>query len=181
MSLEQIYYISQLISTLALLVSVIYLGRQTHLVAKGQMAQMHQARSEQYQDIILRMTDAAFTEFASAGIRGDKSLPDRQIQQFYFYGVSILRIFEELFRQNREGTIADDRWRSSEKTLIGIMRSPGYRAVYTILRGSLDKDFEKLLDDYIRANPEPAQLDLAAMWRDAVPSPRQEAAASAAQ
>lgn len=35
MSLEEIHYVSQLISTLALLVSVICLGRQTHLVAKG--------------------------------------------------------------------------------------------------------------------------------------------------
>lgn len=181
MSLEQIYYVSQLVSTLALLVSVIYLGRQTHLVAKGQMAQMHQARSEQYQDIILRMTDAAFTEFVAAGIRGDKSLPDRQVQQFYYFGVSILRIFEELFRQNREGTIADDRWRSSEKTLVGIMRSPGYRAVYTILRGSLDQDFEKLLDDHIRANPAPVPLDLAGMWRDALSSATQDPAAPAGQ
>lgn len=180
-SLEQIYYVSQLISTLALLVTVIYLGRQTHLVAKGQLAQMHQARSEQYQDIILRMTDASFTEFVAAGIRGDKSLPDSQVQQFYYFGVSILRIFEELFRQNREGTIADDRWQSSEKTLIGIMRSPGYRAVYTILRGSLDKDFEQLLDDCIRANPAPVPLDLATLWRNALPTTPQDAAAATGQ
>lgn len=169
MSLEQIYYISQLVSTLALLVSVIYLGRQTHLVAKGQLAQMHQARSEQYQDIILRMTEAEFVEFSSAGIQGDVSLSDRQIQQFYYFGVSILRIFEELFRQNREGTIADDRWASSQKTLLGIMRSPGYRATYAILKGSLDAEFEALIDEHIRANPAPAPLDLAALWRNAVP------------
>ena len=169
MSLEQIYYVSQLVSTLALLVSVIYLGRQTHLVAKGQMAQMHQARSEQYQDIILRMTEPEFTEFVGAGIHGDASLSDRQIEQFYYFGVSILRIFEELFRQNREGTIAEDRWASSLKTLLGIMRSPGYRATYAILKGSLDPEFEALIDAHIRANPAPEPLDLAGLWRNAVP------------
>ena len=174
MSLEKIYYISQLISTIVLLVSVIYLGRQTHLVAKGQLAQMHQARSEQYQDIVLRMMDSEFTQLVTAGIRGDKSLPDEQIQRFYFYGVSILRIFEELFRQHREGTIADDRWESSQQTLVGIMRSPGYRATYAILKGSLDKEFEQLIDECVLSSPESAPIDLPAMWRNAVPQSNSE-------
>src|SRR5688572_24462650 len=120
MSLEHVNYVVQLISTVALLVSVVYLGRQTHLIAKGQLAQMHQARSEQFQEIMLRMVDPELAKFATSAIHGDKSLSDEQIEMFYFFGASVLRIFEELFRQNREGTIADDRWSSSKQTLQGI-------------------------------------------------------------
>ena len=168
MSWEHVYYVSQLISTVALLASVIYLGQQTHLVAKGQLAQMHQARSEQFQEIVLRMADPELSKFVTSAIHGDRSLTDEQIQRFYFFGVSILRIFEELFRQNREGTIADDRWRSSKQTLEGIMGSPGYRATYAIMKGSLDKEFEELIDGFITARPEFLALDLAGLWRNAV-------------
>ena len=169
MSLEQIYYLSQLVSTFVLLVSVIYLGRQTHLVAKGQLAQMHQARSEQFQEIMLRMTDPEFSQFVTAAIHGDKNLPNEQIQRFYFYGVTIFRIFEELFRQHREGTIAEDRWNSSSQTLRGLMRAPGYRATYAILRTNLDSEFSKVIDEMVALDPSSEPLDLAALWRNAVP------------
>ena len=169
MSLEQTYYISQLISTIVLLVSVIYLGRQTHLVAKGQLAQMHQARSEQFQEVMLRMADAEFSQFVMPALHGDKNLSDDRIQRFYFHGVSILRIFEELFRQRREGTIAEDRWKSSKQTLQGIMRAPGNRATYAILRDSLDPDFTSLIDEMVRTDPSAQRLNLATLWRNAVP------------
>ena len=169
MSLEHINYVSQLISTIVLLVSVIYLGRQTQLVAKGQLAQMHQARSEQFQEIMLRMADAEFSQFVTSALHGDKNLSDDRIQRFYFYGVSILRIFEELFRQRSEGTIAEDRWKSSKQTLQGIMRAPGNRATYAILRGSLDPEFTRLIDDMVRANPDVQRIDLATLWRNALP------------
>lgn len=118
---------------------------------------------------MLRMTDPEFATFVTSGIHGDKSLSDEEIQTFYFFGASVLRIFEELFRQHREGTIADDRWSSTKQTLEGIMRSPGYRATYVILKGGLDKQFAKLIDGFITACPESQALDLAAMWRNAVP------------
>ena len=167
-SLEQIYYVSQLISTLVLLVSVIYLGRQTHLVAKGQLAQMHQSRSEQYQEVMLRLADPEFNQIATSAVRGDAALTDNQIRQFYFYAVTVLRIFEETFKQWREGTIAADRWESSEKTLNGIMRSPGYRACFGILRSNLDSDFVLLLESMVSAAPDAQPLDLATSWRAAV-------------
>jgi hypothetical protein len=114
------------------------------------------------------MIDPEFAELVRAGIRGDASLRDEQIQRFYCYGVSILRIFEEQFRQKREGTIADDRWRSSEETLIGIMRAPGYRATCALLRGSLDPEFEKVLDARLGSSHEAVVLDLPSSWRQAV-------------
>jgi hypothetical protein len=47
MTLEEVYYVSQVISTIALVLSVIYLAHQTRLAAKSNVAQMNQARSVQ--------------------------------------------------------------------------------------------------------------------------------------
>lgn len=168
MTLEQIYYVSQLVSTVALLVSVIYLGLQTRLVAKGQFAQMHQARSEQFHDVVLKMTDVEFGPLVTAATHGDTKLTDEQIQRFYFYAVTAIRIFEEMFRQWREGTIANSRWETSRRTLAAIIRSPGYRACYWAIRESLDTDFVSLIDGYIAQEPEATALDLPAQWRAGV-------------
>lgn len=168
MTLEQIYYISQLVSTVALLASVIYLGRQTHLVAKGQFAQMHQARSEQFHEVMLKMTDPEFGPVVTAATHGDTKLTNEQIQRFYFYAITAIRIFEEMFRQWHEGTIADNRWETSKRTLTGILRSVGYRSCYWAIRGSLDKDFVLLIDSLIAQEPEAQALDLPAQWRAGV-------------
>ena len=168
MTLEQIYYISQLISTVALLASVIYLGRQTHLVAKGQFAQMHQARSEQFQEVMLKMTDPDFGPLVTSATHGDVTLTDEQIQRFYFYAVTAIRIFEEMYRQWREGTIADNRWETSKRTLAAIIRSAGYRSCYWAIRASLDKDFASLIDEILAKEPIALALDLPDQWRSGV-------------
>ena len=136
-------------------------------------------RSEQFQEIMLRMADAEFSQFVTSALHGDKNLSDDRIQRFYFHGVSILRIFEELFRQRREGTIAEDRWKSSKQTLQGIMRAPGNRATYAILRDNLDPDFTSLIDEMVRTDPGAHRLNLATLWRNAVPEDLSTTAGSA--
>lgn len=45
MSIEEIYYVSQIISSIAVLVSLIYLALQTRQTSRNQKAQMHESRS----------------------------------------------------------------------------------------------------------------------------------------
>ena len=168
MTLEEVYYVSQLISTIALVFSVIYLGRQTHHTVKSNVAQMHQARSEQLHEAILKLTDAEFGPLATAGIHGDLALSNEQIRRFYFYCVTLLRIQEEMFRQWREGAIAIDRWASTEQTLAGMISAPGYRSCFWALRGSLDEGFAELIDKMIESAGPAVPYDLEAEWRAGV-------------
>ena len=81
MNLEQAYFISQVISTIALVLSVIYLGRQTHLAARSNFAQMHQARSQQIHEITLMLTDPELGALIKAGLHGDTALNDAQVRR----------------------------------------------------------------------------------------------------
>ncbi len=168
MTLEEVYYVSQVISTIALVFSVIYLARQTRLAAKSNVAQMNQARSVQLHDVMLKLTDAEFGPLFTSAIHGNLDLNDEQIRRFYFYAVTMLRIHEEMYRQWREGMIAADRWKTTERTLAGAMTSPGYQACFSAVRGSLDKEFAELIDEMIESSPAAASYDLAAEWRDGV-------------
>ena len=80
----------------------------------------------------------------------------------------MLRIHEEMYRQRREGMIAVDRWKTTERSLAGVMTSPGYQACFSALRGSLDKEFAELIDEMIETSPAAASYDLAAEWREGV-------------
>lgn len=168
MTLEQIYYVSQILSTLALVLSVVYLGRQTQLAGQNQIAQMHQARSLQFHEYTLKLTDPEFGPLARAALSADETLDDDQVQRFYFYASTMLRFFEEMYRQWQEGMIAGERWQTTERSLSGILRAPGYRAVYKALRGTLDGDFAARVDGLIENAQGRSRLDPVEEWRAAV-------------
>ena len=168
MTLEEVYYISQVVSTIALVLSVIYLGRQTQLAAKSNVAQMHQARSQQHHEVMLKLTDPEFGPLATAGIHGDLELSNEQIRRFYFFSVTLLRIQEEMFRQWREGAIATDRWLTTERSLAGMISAPGFRSCYWALQGSFDKEFTNLVDKMIENSGPADTYDLEAEWRAGV-------------
>ena len=168
MNLEQAYYISQLISTIALVFSVVYLGRQTHLAARSNFAQMHQARSQQLHEMILMLTDSDLGPLIRAGLHGDTNLDDSQVRRFYFYGATQLRIQEEIFRQWREGTIGTNRWRTTERMITGMASAPGYRSCFWMLRSGLDVHFVQLVDKIIDDAGPATTFDLEAEWRSGV-------------
>src|SRR4051812_19227990 len=85
MNLEQAYYVSQLVSTIALVFSVVYLARQTRLAARSNFAQMHQARSQQLHETTLMLTDPELGPLVKAGLHGDTNLDDSQVLRFYFF------------------------------------------------------------------------------------------------
>ena len=123
---------------------------------------MHQARSQQHHEVILKLIDPEFGPLAAACIHGDLDLSSEQIRRFYFYCVTLLRIQEEMFRQWREGAIATDRWVTTERTLAGMIDAPGYRACYWALRGSRDRQFAELIDKMIDSSGPAGPYDLEA-------------------
>ncbi len=168
MTLEEIYYVSQLVSTVALIASVVYLALQTRQAARGQLAAMHQARSERFHEYTMKLTDAEFGPLARAGFHALADLDDDQVHRFYFYAVTVLRTFEEMHRQWLEGLIADARWETTQRTLAGIIRAPGYHAAYLALRGGLDSGFATLVDDLIEAARGAPMIDPVKDWRAGV-------------
>ncbi len=168
MTLEELSYIAQILSTIALVASVAYLGRQTHLAGKNQVAQMHQARCYQFQEFTLRLTDPEFGPLARAAFRADDTLDDEQVQRFYFYASTMLRFFEEIYRQWKEGMIAAGRWQTTKRSLDGILRAPGYKAVYKVLRGTLDLGFVATVDSLIERSKGSYEINPVEEWRAAV-------------
>ena len=146
MSLEEFYYVSQIIASTAVLASLIYLALQTRQTSRNQRAQMNQARSEWVRGSYEKMLDPQFVTTFRAGLVGDPNMDDEQSYLFAMFATSELQGFEEVFRQWRDGMIDDNRWQSTRDNLKGLMAWPGYRAMFELRRQYWDREFVTIVD-----------------------------------
>ncbi len=146
MSLEHLYYLSQTVAAAAVMASLIYLALQTRQAARNQRAQIHDSRALWIVGVIQKSTDPGLHEVLLAGARADPSLPMDRAGQFASYALSYFIVWEELFRQRRDGMIDDSRWRSSETFLKQYLRTPGWRAASRQFMPICDAGFSALLE-----------------------------------
>lgn len=165
MTLEEIYYISQIIASIAVLASLIYLAQQTRQNTLGQRALMHQQRILQMQGDLHMRADPSVAEALIAAERGDAAMTEVQLRQFLALTLSGLTSMEEQFRLYKTGQFDEAHWLTTRKTLAVFLQRPGARALARMYRGLFDPEFAALLDQIIneaRAQPE---FDRHAAWK----------------
>jgi hypothetical protein len=180
MSLEEFYYVSQIVASIAVLASLIYLALQTRQTARNQQAQMHIMRFQFIRDFTFKIGDRSFGETFSAGMEAEPGMSAAQSREFFLFVYSLIQSFEEQFYERREGMIDARRWDSSRSALKAMLARPGFRAVYKIWQSRLDKDFVALADTLIaEAKKEPTPPDIVAVWQMLAASERASATATA--
>ena len=165
MSLEEFYYVSQIVASVAVLASLIYLALQTRLTARNQMAMMHENRIQTITHDTEIMMDPAFTPVLNRGMAGDDTLNDDEVMRFQLFGRSMLVQWEERFRQKSDGMLDNDRWKSTQASIRGWMTAPGNRAVFQIFRGGLGKDFCAEVDRLLIESSELEIVQISNGWR----------------
>ena len=149
MTLEGFYYISQIVASVAVLASLIYLALQTRQNTLGQRAMMHQQRVLQMQTDLHVRTDPALIEAMLAAESGHADVTEVQLRQFLYLGLSGLTSMEEQFRLHKAGLFDAKHWMTTKKTLAVYLRMPGTRVVARMYRGMFDPDFAAILDQII--------------------------------
>jgi hypothetical protein len=149
MSLEEFYYISQILASVAVLASLIYLALQTRQTARNQQAQMHIMRLQNVRDDVRKQADPAFQPIFRAGLMGDPNLQTTDGVQFVLYVYGLLQNFQEQYHEWQEGMINDRRWEPSQYAMREFLSFPGFRAAYQLHRSRLDAEFATLADKLI--------------------------------
>jgi len=167
MSLESSYYVSQIVASIAVIASLVYLAVQTRQSAHSQLAQMHLGRTMLMHETMLKMLDPDLGPLVTAGHRVAPEMRDDEIMRYYLFAVATTRNFEELFREWQEGMLADDRWMTTRNVLRGVLRAPGYRAILRVLRDGLDPAFVAVTDTLIEEVRGRPRVDPVAEWRSA--------------
>jgi len=164
MTLESIYYISQIVASVAVLASLIYLALQTRQNTLGQRAMMHQMRTQQMQSDLYAGADPANVEAMIAADDGDPGLTETQFRQVFNLTLSAMTSMEEQFRLHKAGQYDAQHWASTRKTLDIFLRRPGRRVIVRMFRSNLDPDFVALVDEIIGENRARPPADWRPAW-----------------
>lgn len=167
MTLEETYYISQVVASVAVIASLVYLALQTRQAARSTRAAMHENRAATVLRHIDKVTEADFHPIWLKGLSASPDMTDAEIGKFSLQAAGWVVMWEERFRERKEGMLDENRWASSEATISRMMRSPGFRAVVTSLRARLDPDFGALMDKHANLGRAAPAVSAAAAWREA--------------
>jgi hypothetical protein len=150
MSLSDLASIATVISGLAVLGSLIYLGLQTRQNTRHTRALMQQGRALQAQELMSSYaTDATLTDLFVRGGDGDLTMDRNQIVRFYMTTMGLFYNFEDLFYQHRDGLIDDERHNATTSTLGINLARPGARAVWRIGGANFGNDFQNFVNALI--------------------------------
>lgn len=165
MTLSDFASLGTLISSLAVLVSLGLLGLQVRQANRNQRALMQQGRSARTVDILLRMSELQMAGVLGQVYRCDETLDEAQIISFYGFASATFWNSEDSFLQHRAGTLDAASWATDVATLKGLLRSPAYRAAWTMARYAATGGYADFIDSLILEVKPQRRGDISAQWR----------------
>ena len=146
MSLSDLASIGSFISSAAVLVSLVYVGRQirqnTHLLRAG----AHQSRLDFVQDFLARTTEADMADIYMRGSAGDPSLTQVEFTQYRSHMHSWFLGMAEIAWLHDQGVLDTTRFNGSLHALRANLANPGCRGVWQIIQPLMPPPFRALVD-----------------------------------
>jgi hypothetical protein len=147
MPLSDIASLATVISGVAVLASLVYLAQQTRQNTKHARALLHQARSEQAIHLtMLNATDLQMADLWLQGASGNVEMDRAKTFAYMNMAIAQLGYAENVFWQNREGLIDDQRNEATTTWLRFMLSHVGFRSVWLNARGSYGEDFQAFVD-----------------------------------
>jgi hypothetical protein len=135
MSLEQAAFVAQIISALAIIASLIFVGFQLKKATSAIRATSSQAHSALYTDLVRSIIDnREFARAWSIGMSDPKALKEEEWVQFVAYASALFRLYESSRVQWLNGRLDDEHWNTVERQAADFGHLPGLHLAWK-LRG----------------------------------------------
>jgi len=164
MSLADLALIASLLSSVAVLVSLLFLGVQIQQSNRNQRSLMQQGRSARNVDLLTRLTDPSLSELLLRVLRGE-TVADTEYLVLYGYIASVFWSYEDCFLQFRSGTLDAKSWASDVATLKRLLSNPAYRAVWRAVRNAMADEYKSFLDGVAAEAKHNAPVDVPKILR----------------
>jgi hypothetical protein len=172
MTLPTIVELTNCISNLAVVASLIFLIRQVRQGSRNQRATMRHGRVQQLQMIYQQASHGDFVNILTRGLAGDVTLDRADCNRFVWFMAAVFNMFENMFDQHRDGIIDKATFSSATHALQSQLALPGARAAWMTIRDRYQKGYVDHVDRLMSATPINGVADLSAAWRGFVPSER---------
>jgi len=153
MSLSDLAAIGSLGSSLAVLVSLVYLAQQTRQSTKHTRALIQQGRAERTFELLIRWAEFEWTDGMEACLDGSSDVNPRDLRRYISLMRAMLVNYEDSFLQHEEGLLQGQAFENVESALRSAMSTPGARRAWGVIRGFFGAGFQNYLDTVIAQAP----------------------------
>ncbi len=177
MSLEEIFYVSQSIASIAVVGSLVYLGLQVRAGDRNQRALMQQGRADRVSQAAMTTAHPDLARIWRKGLAGDDGFTHDEFAQWMLLCRSAFLSGEDSFLQYQGGLLDRAAFESYEAGARFFLASPGIRAAWTLARAQFGSDFRNYVDALVKATPIAPKTDALAEWQRLLQSEREAASA----
>ena len=151
MTLEVIYYVSQIVAVVGIFASLIFVGLQIRQNTKAIKATSHHAITDSFNAINnLILSDPKVARIMRLTLAGSEEFnEDERISSNYML-LANMRIFETLYYQYKNGTLDKKLFDAELKTLKWVVTLPGWLAWWRVNPISLSDEYRAFIDGLIR-------------------------------
>ena len=156
--------IGSLVSSIAVLISLIYLAIQVRQAERNQQASIRQGRATRVVDIILAAGDPSYAEALAKGTAGASDISRAEFGQFTAVYGAFLASAEDTFLQHREGLLSEAMFASFRESWRQTLAQPGVRALWRLRRHAFEAGFVALMDALLAEAPAAGGKDFFQAW-----------------
>lgn len=153
MTLEAIYYISQIVAVIAIFGSLMFVGLQMRAQTREtRYGVMNQILTDYQQVLQSIAADPAFAlDFFAAGNGGIEAIVPERRPGFVFHVVVTMRLYERAFIQRTAKRVGDDAWDVIYRSLVPFISSKGVKEFWQMRRSIFTPAFAAFVDKEIES------------------------------
>lgn len=168
MSLSDLASIGNLVSGIAVLISLIYLALQVRQAERNQQASIRQGRATRAVDIILAAGEPSYADALPKGTAGASDITPAEFGQFTSIYGAFLASAEDTFLQHKEGLLSEAVFASFRESWRQTLAQPGVRALWKLRRHGFEAGFVAFMDALMVEAPNAPARDFLAAWKTEV-------------
>ena len=166
MTLEGIYFISQIIAAVAIVASLIFVGLQIRQSDRIQRAVMHQARADRIIGLFLTQAEPHMVATAAKASHEPETMSVEDIISLRAVIMALVLNFEDQLWQ-QQGLLDERTVQRTKHAGARSMSSPAMRATWQLMRqGLFPEQVETFEREIINAVPMAPDGDVRALWLD---------------
>lgn len=179
MSLSDLASIGSLVSGVAVLASLVYLGLQLRQTEKNQQAAVRLGRIDRAVELVIGKLDSSTAEAVAKGTEGASDISAAQLAQFTAYAEAYFLHAEDTFYQHAAGLLNDAAYETFVAYQNFAFTQQGFRLQWKRQRVYYAGAFAMFMDNLLAATRLRPPTDALAAWKADLAAERASAGSSA--
>ena len=150
LTLEQISYLAQIIGVIAVIASIIYVGKQLH--QNTEQMQTNAALAHSHWSFDIQSTLLNNREVAECWVKGGAdfdSLDEVDKQRIMQFEFGALIMLAELYELRQRNLLPDERWKLQTFIMKNVGQRKSVREVWKIFKGGFNKPFQDFMSQFL--------------------------------